>query len=432
MGDSVVRLSIAILIVIGAFAPLWLVDWTRTAWQGAALEPVLSQVLTLSIDKDDLPPPAPVETARKIVVKTGDTLADILSRAKVPQQDASAAITALGKVYDANVLRPGQQVEVVFVSASSKDSFTSMTLHPSVSQEIVVRKDEEGGFAVENNEKSIELRYHAVSGAIDDSLYLSAMKAGVQPNVLMDVIKLMSYDVDFQRDIQPGDRFDVLYERLYTEDGKFVRTGAILYANLILSGKAHAFYRYAPKGEDPDYFSQDGSSIKKALLRTPVDGARISSLFGSRKNPVLGYTMMHRGVDFAVPTGTPIYAAGDGTIELRELNGAYGNYIRVRHNAEYETAYAHMSRFEPHLARGSRVKQGQIIGYVGSTGRATGPHLHYEVLIRGEQVNPVSIKMPTGVKLAGAELDRFKTARSRIDVTFDRLADPAAAIAANP
>jgi murein DD-endopeptidase MepM/ murein hydrolase activator NlpD len=241
----------------------------------------------------------------------------------------------------------------------------------------------------------------------------------------------MSYDVDFQRDIQPGDRFELMYERLYTEDGQLVRTGAILYANLILGGKSHAFYRYAPKGGEPDYFDQDGSSIKKALLRTPIDGARVSSLFGSRKNPVLGYTMMHRGIDFAAPTGTPIYAAGDGTIEMRGRNGAYGNYIRIRHNAEYETAYAHMSQFAPHLAHGSRVHQGQIIGYVGSTGRATGPHLHYEVLVRGEQINPVSVRMPSGVKLAGAELERFNKARSRIDTTFQRSTDPAA-VAQNP
>jgi murein DD-endopeptidase MepM/ murein hydrolase activator NlpD len=248
----------------------------------------------------------------------------------------------------------------------------------------------------------------------------------------MSMIKMLSWDVDFQRDIQPGDRFEVMYERYYTDGGKFVRTGDVLYANLILSGKSHPIYRHTSKGGTTDYFDAKGVSARKALLRTPIDGARLTSNFGKRHHPILGYTMMHRGVDFAAPVGTPIYAAGDGIVDVREREGAYGNYIRVRHNSDYATAYAHMSRFAPRIQKGSRVKQGQVIGFVGSTGRSTGPHLHFEVLQKGQQINPMAVKMPIGDKLAGAELERFAQQRTRIGATFERLVAPDALVATNP
>ena len=195
-------------------------------------------------------------------------------------------------------------------------------------------------------------------------------------------------------------------------DGKVLRPGNILYAAMTLGGTKTALYRYADDGF-VDYFDSAGRSARKALLRTPIDGARLSSSFGMRKHPVMGYSRMHKGIDFAAGKGTPIYAAGDGIVERASRFGNFGNYIRLRHNSDYATAYGHLSRYAKGIHPGKRVKQGQVIGYVGSTGRSTGPHLHYEVLYNGKQVNPLSVKLPTGTKLAGKALAGFKAESER-------------------
>lgn len=431
------RIAATVLILLGAFAPVWMIDWSHVP-SGFGIDPVFRSpafdAASFSVNRSDLPPPPGAEVARRVKVKPGDTLAEILTQNRVPKGDAQAALAALTKVYNARNIKPGQEVEIAFVNfnTESGNSFNRVTLHPSVQTEIHVRRDEDGGFTAEQTDKAVERRLHAVSGAIEDSLYVSAIKLGVSANVLMDMIRMLSWDVDFQRDLHPGDRFEVMYERFYTDTGKLVRTGTVQYANLILGGKSYPIYRYLDRSGESDYYDATGASARKALLKTPIDGAKISSTYGNRNHPILGYTTMHRGVDFAAPTGTPIFAAGDGMVEVRDRDGAYGNYIRIRHNGEFATAYAHMSRFEPRIARGVRVRQGQIIGYVGTTGRSTGPHLHFEVLQSNKQVNPMSVKMPVGTKLAGADLERFTQQRARIGATFDRLVKPSAQIAANP
>ncbi|TFG47962.1 MAG: M23 family metallopeptidase, partial [Gemmatimonadales bacterium] len=236
------------------------------------------------------------------------------------------------------------------------------------------------------------------------------------PNpVLIELIRIFSFDVDFQRDIQPGDRFEVLYDALLETDGSLAKTGEVLYAALTLSGQRLELYGFTPKSGFADFFDTKGQSVRKTLMRTPIDGARLSSGFGMRKHPILRYTRMHRGTDFAAPSGTPIYAAGDGTVEIAGRKGAYGKYVRLRHNSTYQTAYAHMSRFAKGTRSGARVRQGQVIGYVGTTGRSTGPHLHYEVLVNGKQVNPSKIKLASGEKLKGADLAAFEFRRAEID-----------------
>ena len=192
----------------------------------------------------------------------------------------------------------------------------------------------------------------------------------------------------------------------------------MLYATLILGGKRIELHRFTPESGRTDYFGPDGQSVRKTLMRTPIDGARISSGFGRRKHPVLGYTKMHRGTDFAASRGTPVYAAGDGVIERSSRNGAYGNYIRIRHNGTYKTAYAHLNGYAKGIRSGARVKQGQVIGYVGTTGRSTGPHLHYEVHVNGKQVNPRKIKMPSGEKLKGKDLEAFAAARHELQQLY--------------
>jgi murein DD-endopeptidase MepM/ murein hydrolase activator NlpD len=229
-----------------------------------------------------------------------------------------------------------------------------------------------------------------------------------------DLIKTFSFDVDFQRDIQDGDSFEVLYERMENEDGEFVKSGKILFASLTLSGKTIPVYYFERDG-DGEYFTPNGEAIRKSLLRTPVDGARITSGFGMRMHPLLGFSKMHKGIDFGAPTGTPIYAAGSGTVVEIGKKGSFGNYIRIRHNGEYQTAYGHMSRFAKGLVKGEKVKQGQVIGYVGATGRATGPHLHYEIMVAGAQVNPAKVKTVASNKLTGKQLKAFQATVEKTD-----------------
>ncbi|MEX1109612.1 MAG: M23 family metallopeptidase, partial [Dongiaceae bacterium] len=215
--------------------------------------------------------------------------------------------------------------------------------------------------------------------------------------------------------------FEIVFDQYLDENGDVVKTGEVSYVSLTLSGETLELYQFTPSSGVWDFFNPNGESVRKALMRTPIDGARLTSGFGMRKHPTLGYNKMHRGVDFGAPSGTPIYAAGDGTIESIGDNGGYGNYIRIRHNSEYSTAYAHMNGFAKGLNQGDRVRQGDIIGYVGTTGRSTGPHLHYEVLVAGEQVNPLDIKWPAGEKLAGADLEDFFAARDVIVALRDTL-----------
>ncbi len=245
--------------------------------------------------------------------------------------------------------------------------------------------------------------------------FQAGQEAGVPTPVMIELIHAFSYDVDFQREVRKADNFELLYESHYDAGGNLAKTGAVIYAALTLSGRQLELYRFMPKSGLTDYFDAQGQSVRKALLRTPVDGARVSSRFGMRKHPILGYSKMHQGVDFAAPRGTPVFAAGDGVIAQSGRNGGYGKYVRIRHTSNYHTAYAHLQKFAKGQKSGQRVKQGDIIGYVGSTGRSTGPHLHYEVLKNGRQVNPTELKLPKGEKLRGADLKAFVKERARTD-----------------
>jgi murein DD-endopeptidase MepM/ murein hydrolase activator NlpD len=244
------------------------------------------------------------------------------------------------------------------------------------------------------------------------------------------MIRAFSFDVDFQRDIQPGDRFKVMFDTLVGDGGS--RPGDVLFAELILSGKSHAIYGVRREDGTIDFFTRDGKSIKKGLLKTPVDGARLTSGFGMRMHPILGFTRMHKGVDFGVPTGTPIYAAGDGVVEISGWAGGYGQFVKLKHNPHMETAYGHMSRIASAAAVGQHVHQGEVIGYVGMTGDATGPHLHYEVIKDGAQVNPINVTVPINTGLEGGDLLAFlKTANER-EERFASLIDGVQFAAAHP
>ena len=248
-------------------------------------------------------------------------------------------------------------------------------------------------------------RFVHYEGSIHGSLFESAMAHGVPVAMLTEMIKIFSYDVDFQRDIQPDDRFELMFER--GTDKRF-NDAKLLYASMTLSGKEIKLYRYADQQGGVDYYTPSGESAKKALLKTPVDGAKISSGFGMRFHPILHYSTQHKGIDFAVMTGTPVMAAGSGTIDYAGTNGSYGIYVRIKHDGSHQTAYAHLSHLAKGVRPGAHVAQGQTIAFSGSTGRSTGPHLHYEVLVNESQVNPMSVKFQSGRKLAGKELARFQ------------------------
>ncbi len=378
----------------------------------------------------------PLHQALTLTVARGDTLMDLLVSAGIDRSEAHEAITALRAVFRPRDLKVGQEVHLRLaglgdavdgatdgnssteVTADGRDEagrLLGLSLRPSVEQEVAVTRSADNAFQAKAVERPLGRRFAAVSGRIESSLAAAAQQAGLPPKVLIQGIRAFSYDVDFQRDLQVGDRFEFFYETFHDSDGELAKTGKLFFGRMTLSGSEIALYRHDLEDGDWDYFNPNGQSVRRALLRTPVDGARISSGYGKRRHPVLGYNKMHRGVDFAAPKGTPIYAAGKGVIDFAGRNGAYGKYVRIRHDSTYKTAYAHLSRYGKGIKGGVRVKQGQIIGYVGSTGRSTGPHLHYEILKNGKQTNPRKVKMPSGIKLTGAALERFGIAREEID-----------------
>jgi murein DD-endopeptidase MepM/ murein hydrolase activator NlpD len=349
-------------------------------------------------------------TSAAITVADGDTLLDILLRAGAERDDATSAVAALRRVYDPRALKVGQKIDLDFGPRSpalAARPLEAVALAPEPGRRIVTSRTASGFASTANRLPEIREFAH-FAGTIKTSLFESATEIGVPPQVLAASIAAYSYDVDFQRDLQPGDGFELMVSRTRDSQGELVRAGEIVYADLVLSGKHLPIYRYIDTSGQVDFYNQKGESVRKALLRTPVDGARITSKFGMRVNPILGFSMMHKGVDFGVPEGTPIMAAGAGVIEKAGENGAYGLYIRIRHDKIHGTAYAHLSGLAKGIRAGAKVKQGQVIGYVGESGRATGPHLHYEVLVNDQQVNPMSVKFKSGNILAGRELQRFK------------------------
>jgi murein DD-endopeptidase MepM/ murein hydrolase activator NlpD len=398
------RLAAAAAVVFG----LWLLAPTAEAPEARAeIAPPVPVLVT---------PPAPVLTAppttRLLRLAAGDTLNDVLLGAGLAGRDVQAVIAALARVFPPRALKPGQEIALDFTGLDLDE----LRLTTGADRDIVVTRAGDGTFAAHARERKLRHVPELAAGVIRTSLFEAANGAGVPMPVLSEMIHEFSYDVDFQRDLQPDDSFEVLYDRLYDEHGKAVGIGDIAYAAMTLSGKTLKIYRYLPAGaRTAEYFTEAGETVRKALLRTPVDGARLSSGFGLRLHPILGYTKMHRGVDFAAPAGSPIMAAGNGVVESAGRAGSYGILVVLRHDGAYETAYAHMSRIARGLRPGVPVHQGEVIGYVGATGRATGPHLHYEVRFHGEAINPMSVKNGPGHPLTGTDIQRFAAAKAATD-----------------
>ncbi|MEZ5932867.1 MAG: M23 family metallopeptidase [Alphaproteobacteria bacterium] len=360
--------------------------------------------------------------SEKVEVRKGDSLTTILKRAGIDGQQVHSALRSLKGVYDPRGLRVGQELVVTAATHQDKPAqLLSIALDLDFDHQLLITRDAEGDFSTKKIEQAKRRELVHRGGDIEDSLYLSAQRVALPGDVTDRLIRLFSWDVDFQRDIRRGDHFETVYEEVTLEKDESQVKGELVYAGLTLSGELIDAYLYTPDGGLRTYYDRDGRSLRKFLLRTPIDGARLSSPFGKRKHPVLGYTKMHKGTDFAAPRGTPIYAGGSGVIEKAEPFGSYGNYVRIRHSDTWSTAYAHMNKFGRGIRSGVRVRQGQVIGYVGTTGRSTGPHLHYEVLQNGKQVNPMKMKQPPMAKLAGADLAAFEKERARIDALREAL-----------
>ena len=361
----------------------------------------------------------------KLALKPGDTLFETILDAGALRIDANAAIAAAKKIVNPRKLKAGQNISLAFVTSPNEQPSTvrlaELTIDLSAEQRLRVARLLDGEFVSGLVDRALHRENRRAVGTIENSLYNTAVAIGLPAEILIKLIRVFSYDVDFQRDIRKGDRFEALYETYTDETGETVRGSPLLYASMTLSGTKLAYYRFTLDDGFTDYFDEHGQSVRKALMRTPIDGARLTSSYGKRRHPTLGYSKMHRGVDFGAPRKTPIFAAGDGTVERASRNGAYGKYIRIRHGTKYQTAYAHLNAYATDIQRGERVKQGQVIGYVGSTGRSTGPHLHYEVLVNGKQVNPLAVKLPTGLFLKGTEFITFKTQRDQLRKAYDNV-----------
>ena len=348
-------------------------------------------------------------------IKTGDNLVNILNNLSVNEKEIKKIVKLL-KNTEAQNLIENQTLKLTIENNENFKGISNILIPVSKSRKLEIYKELKNNEFVKreivtNLEKKIILK----EGIIKSSLYRSATKENIDPNIIIEFARLYGFQVDFQRDIRKNDSFQIIYEIFVDENGKIFENGNIIYANLMLRGQLNQLY-YFPKKNFDGHYDENGKSVKKALMKTPINGARLSSSFGMRKHPILGYNKMHRGTDFAAPEGTPIMASGDGVIIKAGWCGGGGNCVKIKHNKTYQTVYAHMKNFSNISIPGNRVKQGQIIGYVGSTGLSTGPHLHYEVIENGKKINSQLLKLPPGKSLDGTSRKQFEIVRIKTDV----------------
>ena len=347
-------------------------------------------------------------------IKSGETFDKILDSYSINKDEINAIKQSLSKKVNINKLNTNQKIHIILDKTNNK--IKEFIFQISNTEKIYLSKNSED---LEFDEKilSIKLDKKIVykENIILQSLYKAATDQNIPPNTIIEFARIYGFQVDFQRDIRKEDKFQIMYEVFIDENKKIIETGEILFANLKLSGQDNSLY-YFDKENLEGHYDKNGKSVQKALMKSPINGARLSSSFGMRKHPIDGYNKMHRGTDFAAPKGTPIMASGNGIVKKAGWCGGGGNCVKIRHNSTYETVYAHMSKFARGIKNGVRVKQGQTIGYVGSTGKSTGPHLHYEVIVNGKKVNSQKLKLPSGKVLKGKDREYFETAKIKLDV----------------
>ena len=352
------------------------------------------------------------------LIKDGDTIENIFKKFGISNKQVDIIVEKIKKMRLADI-KTGQKISFLLKRNIRSKEIEIVNVNYPLSKETFVQIDKKKNkIEVTKNVTQLYKKEIVLSGKINTSLYRSATDSGIEPNVILEFARIFGFEVDFQRDIRKGDEFEILFERFTDDRGKKIKTGKILYAFLDINNQKIQLYRFGKKN-NYDYYNLDGKSISKALMKTPINGARLSSPFGNRKHPILGFTKHHNGTDFAAPTGTPIMASGNGTVIKAGWCGNGGNCVRIRHNSSYTTGYGHLSKFATKTGR--RVRQGQIIGYVGNTGMSTGPHLHYTVKYNGKFINSQKLKLPSGKVLKGDERKLFEVERIKLDVKLAEL-----------
>ena len=352
------------------------------------------------------------------IVKNNDTIEKILKKHNVTDEDINNIASIIIKKKLSNIFAQ-TEVKIVTKEESGANKVVSL-LYPIDEITTVEIKRNKDNFTISENILKLQKKKVVLSNIINNNLYSSAVEAGIEPNIIVEFANIFGFEVDFQRDIRRGDKFEVYYE-IYVDENNIVRnTGKIIYASMFVNNKELSLYNFKFNNKE-GYYDVDGKSVIKTLMKTPINGARLSSSFGLRKHPILGYNKLHQGTDFAAVTGTPIMASGSGVVLRAQKYKGYGNFVSIRHNTTYVTAYGHMSKYGRNIKKGVRVKQGQIIGYVGSTGMSTGPHLHYEVIKNGKRINSQRLKLPTGKTLNNEARNKFEVDRIKIDVRLAAL-----------
>jgi len=350
-------------------------------------------------------------------IKKGDTIQKILKKYKVKNNEIQNVINQYKKYSSPSQLFVGNKIDIIIEKNSTSDNSSILKFFVPITKSTAIEiiKDSEDKIVSKKIITKLYKKKILTENIISKNLYSSAVEANINPDTIIEFARIFGFEIDFQRDIRKNDYFKILYEKYYDEHGEFIKSGSILYAHMTVNNREISLYKFGDD-EGYGYFDINGKSVEKALMKTPINGARLSSSFGMRKHPIQGFNKMHTGTDFAAPMGTPIMASGSGTITRAKWCGGGGNCIKIKHNSIYDTIYAHMKNFAKGMKSGKKVRQGEIIGYVGSTGMSTGPHLHYEVLINGKKVNSQKLKLPSGKVLKDKERTQFEIHRIKTDV----------------
>ena len=354
------------------------------------------------------------------LIQNNDSVEKILKKLEINSNDIKVISNSLKQKKLTNIYA-GRTLSLVLKKLEDgSNTLVNLTYPINNTLNIEIRKSQ-NNFIVKENILKLYKKEVVIKNEIKSSLYSAAVKSGIEPNIIIEFARIFGFEVDFQRDIRKGDWFEILYERFEDDNNITQDTGKIIYASMFVNGNEINLYNFKDGSGDIGFYDIKGKSIVKSLMKTPINGARLSSSYGMRKHPILGYNKMHRGTDFAAPSGTPIMASGAGKITRARWCGGGGNCVKIKHNSTYQTVYAHMKSFARGIKEGKRVKQGQIIGYVGSTGLSTGPHLHYEVIVNGKKVNSQKLKLPSGKILKGKAREEFELARIKIDLKLSKL-----------
>ena len=358
---------------------------------------------------------------QKYYLQEGETFTGALKQADLQDDEINDVVNIISKKIDLRKLKVGTLIETYTKSINDKKIINEIIIYPDIEKKIYVKKVNNKFVAGEDKKKLFsKLKLYEVE--IHNSIYESLKKIDTPDEIIMEFVQLYSFDIDFQRDIRKGNKIKIFFEIYTDSQNNYIKSGNINFSEIILNDESYELYRFQSEGDEfVEYFNSDGKSATKALMKTPINGARLSSGFGMRKHPILGYNKKHQGVDFAAPTGTPIMAAGTGHIEFVGNNGGAGKYIRIKHLNGYKTSYSHLSKYASGIQKNIKVRQGQVIGYVGNTGMSTGPHLHYEVIFNGKRINPMKMKLPSGKQLKDKNLEIFLAEKERINAEVSKL-----------